>query len=97
MECRGIESEFFNVVYSVDFLERVKEIFSSLEKNGSAEDCVRFCILVNAILKFDIYEQLRQIKCPVLVLGDKNDQTIGIESSYEIIEKLGCQYVLEAF
>lgn len=87
----ALNRNFFHVVYSPAFLESVKELLPFLEKVGSAEDCARFYILVNAILKFDIYEQLEQIKCPVLVIGDKNDRTIGIEGSYEIIDKLGCK------
>ena len=88
----ALNRSFFHVVYSETFLEGVKELLPTLEKVGNAEDCVRFSILVNALLQFDIYEQLEQIKSPVLVIGDKNDQTIGVEGSYEIIDKLGCEY-----
>ena len=86
----ALNRNFFQVVYSTSFLESVKSLLPSLEKAGSAEDCARFCILVKALLHFDVYEQLGQIKCPVLVLGDKKDRTIGVEGSYEIMEKLGC-------
>ena len=87
----ALNRRFFKDVYSLAFLESVKEFLPTLEKVGSAEDCDRFCILVKAILTFDVYDQINQIKCPVLVLGDKNDQTIGAEGSLEIIEKLGCK------
>ena len=94
----ALNRSFFNVVYSPAFLESVKELLPSLEKVGSTEDCARFSILVNAVLQFDIYEKLKQIKCPVLVIGDKNDKTIGIEGSYEIIDKLGCKsYIYDRY
>lgn len=85
-------------MYSTAFLESVKDLLPSLEKVGSAEDCARFCILVKALLNFDVYEQLEQIECPVLVIGDKRDQTIGVEGSYEIIEKLVCpSYIYDQY
>ncbi|MEE0434779.1 MAG: alpha/beta hydrolase [Peptococcaceae bacterium] len=87
----ALNRNFFQVVYSAAFLESVQALLPTLEKAGNAEDCVRFGILVNALLHFDVYQQLDQIKCPVLVIGDKNDQTIGIEGAYEIIDKLGCE------
>ena len=94
----ALNRNFFQVVYSTAFLESVKDLLPSLEKVGSAEDCSRFCILVKALLNFDVYEQLEQIKCPVLVIGDKRDQTIGVEGSYEIIEKLGCpSYIYDQY
>ena len=94
----ALNRNFFQVVYSAAFLESVKNLLPSLEKVGSAEDCARFCILVKALLNFDVYVQLEQIKCPVLVIGDKRDQTIGVEGSYEIIEKLGCpSYIYDQY
>lgn len=87
----SLNRSFFKDVYSPAFLENIKDLLPALEKVGNAEDCNRFCILAKALLKFDVYDQIKQIKCPVLVLGDKNDHTIGPEGSYEIIEKLGCK------
>lgn len=52
----ALNRNFFQVVYSTAFLESVKDLLPSLEKVGSAEDCARFCILVKALLNFDVYE-----------------------------------------
>lgn len=94
----ALNRNFFHVVYSPAFLENIKELLPALEKAGSPEDCIRFSILVNAVLKFDMYDKLEQLKCPVLVIGDKKDQTIGIEGSYEIMEKLGCRtYIYDQY
>lgn len=81
---------FFKDVYSASFLESVKEKLPILEKEGTAQDCDRFCILVEALYDFNVYDKLGQIKCPVLVIGDENDRTIGAEGSYEIIKRLKC-------
>lgn len=88
----ALNRSFFRDVYSPAFLESVKAVLPELEKAGSAEDCIRFAVLVRALLKFDVSDQIGQISCPVLVLGDQNDATIGVEGSYEIIERLGCSY-----
>lgn len=87
----GLNRRFFVDVYSEDFLNAVKDLLPELEKVGTKEDCERFCILVKAVLNFDVYDEIEKIKCPVLVIGDRKDQTIGVEGSYEIIEKLGCK------
>lgn len=94
----ALNRSFFRDVYSPAFLETAKDLLPELEKAGSAEDCARFCILVKAVLQFDMYEEIEQIRCPVLVLGDKNDRTVGVEGSYEIIEKLGCEnYIYDRY
>lgn len=94
----SLNRSFFKVVYSPAYLEKIKDFLPEAEKVGSAEDCDRFCILVKALLTFDTYDMLNRIECPVLVLGDKNDRTIGPEGSYEIIEKLGCEnYIYDEY
>lgn len=81
---------FFKVVYSPAFLESVKDLIPTLEKVGTASDCDRFTVLVEACMSFDVQERLSQIQCPVLVLGDKNDQTLGVQGSMDIINTIHC-------
>ena len=51
----------------------------------------RFAILASAILNFDCYNRLNEIKCPVLVLGGEQDRITLGEASVEIAEKLNCE------
>lgn len=90
----GLNRHFFNVVYSKAFLEGVKDLLPVLEQQGTAADCERFEVLANALLYFDVYDKLDKIKCPVLVLGDKNDHTIGVDGMMELIDKLDCESYL---
>lgn len=93
-----LNRSFFKNVYSPAFLEETKELLPMLEKAGTKEDCERFCILGKAVLAFDIYDKLNQIKCPTLVIGDKNDNVTGIDGSYDLIEKLGCEsYIYDKY
>lgn len=90
----GINRYFFRKVYSPAFLEKNREYLPVLEKQGSAEDCDRFKVLVDACAVFDIKDKMNAIRCPALVIGDKNDETIGVEGSYEIISALNCQSII---
>ena len=51
----------------------------------------RFAILASAILDFDCYDRLNEIKCPVLVLGGEQDRITFGEASVEIANKLNCE------
>ena len=54
-------------------------------------DFERFAVLASAILGFDCYDRLHEIKCPVLVLGGAQDQITTGEASVEIAERLHCE------
>lgn len=94
----ALNHDIFTKIYSDEFLEKYKKALPLLEKDSNAEECERFEILASACLDFDVYEKLDQIKCPVLVLGAKNDKVLSGKGSTEIAEKLGCEiYMYENF
>ena len=94
----GINRSFFEKVYSKAFLEKNKEMLPILEKQGTKENCKRFKILLTACDEFDIYDEMDKIKCPTCVIGDKDDNVIGVEGSYDIIERLKCKsYIYEGY
>lgn len=86
-----INRSFFEKVYSKAYLEKYKDILPVIEKKGTEEDCARFKVLVSACMEFDIYDDMDKIKCPTYVIGDKNDNVLGVEGSYEIIDRLKCR------
>ena len=55
------------------------------------KDFHRFAILASAILSFDCYDRLNEIKCPVLVLGGEKDKITTGRASVEIADKLDCE------
>lgn len=81
---------FLDDVYSPAYIESIKDYIPSLLKNGTAEDCDRFSILIKAIKNFDCYELLNNIKCPVYVLCDENDHVFGPKPSLELAKRLNC-------
>lgn len=89
---------FLDDVYSQEYEESIKDMIPTLLKNGTAEDCDRFTILLEAVKNFDCYESLNKIKCPVYILCDKNDHVFGPEPSIELAERLKCQiYVYDKY
>ncbi|MBQ6867651.1 MAG: alpha/beta hydrolase, partial [Clostridia bacterium] len=42
-------------------------------------------------LTCNAYDELDKIKCPVFVIGGKEDKVVSAQGSYEIAEKLGCE------
>ncbi|MBQ0065125.1 MAG: alpha/beta hydrolase [Firmicutes bacterium] len=87
----GLNRSFFKYVYSKAFLDSVKDMIPVLEKVGTAKDCDRFVILVEAILKFDVYQDLKNIQCPVFAVADTNDHVLGVEPTLEIADALNCE------
>ena len=58
------------------------------------KDFNRFAILASAILDFNCYDRLNEIKCPVLVIGGEKDMITTSSASVEIANKLGCEIYL---
>lgn len=82
---------FLEYVYSEAFIESIKDMIPEIVNNGTAEDCDRFVILLEAIKDFDVYDQLDKIQCPTLVMVDKNDKVFNPDCAYEIAERLNCE------
>lgn len=78
-------------IYSEEFLERHKKVLASIEREGTAEEMKELAAEMDACLRFDVYDELDEIKCPVLVIGSWKDRTLSPKGSVEIAEKLGCE------
>ncbi|MBO4866332.1 MAG: alpha/beta hydrolase [Ruminococcus sp.] len=84
--------------YPPERLEKFKLIMPALVKAGRPKDPQTFVRMTKACLTCDTYDRLEEIKCPVLVIGDKQDRIVSPEASKEIAEKLGCGlYMTEAY
>lgn len=46
--------------------------------------------LARLMKDFSAYDELDRIQCPVYVFAGSNDNTLGVEASREIAEKLDC-------
>lgn len=77
-------------VYSEAYYKTYEEIFHTLESSATVEGVMRLHNLTRMIEEFSVYDELEKIKCPVYVFAGSSDNTLGVEASREIAEKLGC-------
>ena len=78
-------------MYSEAYVKRYKLFMPLLTLMQKPKDPRRFIIMAESCLTCDAYDELDKIKCPVFVLGGKQDKVLGGEASIEIAEKLGCE------
>ncbi len=78
-------------MYSDAYVKRYKPFMPLLTAMQKPKDKDRFITLAKACLTCNAYDELDQIKCPVLVLGGSRDKVTTGQASVEIAEKLGCE------
>ena len=78
-------------MYTENYLCKYKLLMPLLVRLIKPKDFDRFAILASAILDFDCYDRLNEIKCPVLVLGGDKDMITTSGASVEIANKLNCE------
>ncbi len=77
-------------MYSDEYIKRYKPFLPLLAILQKPKDIQRFINLAKACLTCDIYEELEKIKCPVFVIGGKQDKVVGPTACEETAEKLKC-------
>lgn len=75
--------------YSEQYLKKFRAFYPLLGRLGKPRSYDRFFVNANAILSFDVYEELGKISCPTYIIGGAEDKTVGVEASYEMKEKIG--------
>jgi len=78
-------------MYSAAYIKRYRPFLPLLTVLQKPKDAERFVILAKACLTCNAYDLLDQIRCPVFVIGGRQDQVVGSRASEEIAEKLGCE------
>lgn len=86
-----INRDTFTLMYSRKYLNRYRLLMPLLVRLVKPKDFQRFAILASAILNFDCYDRLNEIRCPVLVLGGEEDKITTGAASAEIADKLHCE------
>ena len=86
-----INKETFSLMYTEEYLRKYRLFMPILIRLIKPKDFHRFAILASSILKFDCYDRLDEIKCPVLILGGERDMITTGNASLEMAEKLNCE------
>lgn len=71
-------------MYSKKYLEKNRKFFPVLAHFTRPENYDRFLKNAYAILHFDARDELKHIKCPVLILAGDDDNTVGNEAPYQL-------------
>lgn len=77
-------------VYSEEYYNTYADAFHALESQATSKGVERMHNLCRMMKVFSTYDELDKIKCPVYVFAGSSDNTLGVEASIEISEKLGC-------
>lgn len=81
--------------YSETYLKRYRKLYPLMGMIGKPKHYGSFLANAEAILKFDLYDDLGRITCPVLILGGTRDKIVGIEASREIHEHISGSLLYE--
>ncbi|MBR3202781.1 MAG: alpha/beta hydrolase [Solobacterium sp.] len=84
----GLYLSFGELVYPKEVFDSNRETFINMAKSVTEEELERFTVLAGTIIDFNCVDDLKQVKCPVLVLGSNDDQVLGKDACPEIAEVL---------
>lgn len=87
---QSLNRETFQSMFSPEYLRRHRFILQIAAVISRPEDIHRFITQAEACLDFNVYEELPQISCPVLVIGGERDRVVSAKASYDIANKIGC-------
>jgi len=88
---KDLVTDMAEKMYSAAYIKRYRPFLPLLTVLQKPKDAERFMILSKACLTCNAYDLLDQIRCPVFVIGGRQDQVVGGGASEEIAEKLGCE------
>lgn len=71
-------------MYSLDYLKKNKKYFPLIAKFTKPKSYDRFLKNANAILGFDVRNDLSKINCPTFIIAGSDDKTVGKEAAYEL-------------
>jgi pimeloyl-ACP methyl ester carboxylesterase len=74
--------------YTEKKLRQYRPLYPMLYRIGKPKDLSRFIIQAKAILNYDIYDELENIKSKTLIIGGSDDKIVGVDASIEISEKI---------
>lgn len=94
----ALTQDFMKSVYTDAYLKKYRLMMPLLVKMTEKADSARFAHQAEAILKFDLYDELQNMSVDAYVIGAKQDRIVPYEESLRIAEKLKCKsYIYENY
>lgn len=88
---KELVTDMADKMYSSNYVKRYRLFMPLLTITQKPKDIRRFTILAKACLTCNTYENLDKIKCPVFVIGGRQDKVVTGVASEEIANKIGCK------
>jgi len=88
---KELVTDMADKMYSSNYVKRYRLFMPLLTIIQKPKDIRRFTILAKACLTCNTYENLDKIKCPVFVIGGRQDKVVTGGASEEIANKIGCK------
>lgn len=89
-----LNEKLYRDIYSEATLEKYLDAILPLGNNITKENLQQFIRVAPAILDFDAFDRLSEIRCDTLVVGAEGDTVMTPEGIRELIEKLDCEYYM---
>lgn len=86
----GLVRDVMERTYSERFLSRFGELLPKVAMLDRPATLDRFADLARACLACDTYDRLGELRCPVFVIGGRQDRVVTGIAAEETAEKLGC-------
>ena len=83
----GLYLAFGEAVYPAEVFEQSRQALTDAAKTVTDGELERFIVLAG-MKGFDVTDDLKNIGCPVLVLGSMDDKVLGCGASFKIAENL---------
>ena len=87
----GLYLAFGEAIYPEATFEQLQDLLTEMAETVTDEDLKRFIILAEGMKGFDVTDQLKDIECPVLVIGSMDDQVLGFDACVRIAKNLNIQ------
>ncbi len=81
---RALMADTAEKMYSEGYLQKNRKYFPLIAKFTKPSSYDRFLKNANAILRFDVRDELSKINCPTLIIAGSDDKTVGNDAPYEL-------------
>ncbi len=93
-DMKALVTDMAEKMYSERYVKHYKPFLPLLTILQKPKDTERFIRLTKACLTCNTYYELDKIRCPVLVIGGRQDKVLTGNASEEIAKNLGCELYL---
>ena len=84
----GLYHDYAKEIYPPEAYEQCKDSLNGVAASVTDEELEKFVILASSIRGFNVTDELKKIKCPVLALGVYEDSVLDSDATMEIAENL---------